>query len=292
LENAFRGNGKNLWGGLPRFIGITRHPRANQYAFVMEYFADANLRNFQQQRSPSWTDRYWVLKRIAYGLHSAHANNIIHCDLHSGNVLSNNWSKTKVEQVTVISDFGLSKNLTQSASVSKGGSYGIIPYMAPELLQGQAHTKASDVYALAMIMWELSSGEPPFNNRSHNHHLIWDICKGVRPPISESTPKCWIQLMQQCWDNDAEKRPTANKVWHRVDAWWRDNKKEFHALFPDGEAQPRAQQPTIHPRSVYTSRFIPSLNALETYANSRNLEINEISDDEWETIVSYCGACL
>jgi serine/threonine protein kinase len=159
--------------------------------------------------------------------------------------------------------------------------------MAPEVLRGQAHSKASDVYAVGMIMWELSSGEPPFNNRSHNHHLIWDICNGVRPPILESTPQCWVELMKQCWDDDPDKRPTAREVWVALTDWECD--EQFDALFPEGEAQPRAQQPTMHPRSVYTSRFIPSISALETYANARNLEIREMGDDEWETIVS-CSA--
>ena len=164
--------------------------------------------------------------------------------------------------------------------------------MAPELLRGQAHSKASDVYALGMIMWELSSGEHPFNNRGHNHHLIWDICNGVRPPIIECTPEYWLKVMKQCWDNDPAKRPTAYSVWSAVRAWQKDKKKKFDKIFPYGEAQLRAEQPTMHPRSVYMSRFIPSKSTLETHTKTRNLEINAIEDDECETIVSTARSII
>jgi serine/threonine protein kinase len=251
----------------------------------MEYFADQNLRNFQQHLSPSWKGRYWVLNRVALGLDYAHYHNIIHCDIHSGNILSKSWSDVQTDVSTVISDFGLSRNIINQSANPSNGSYGIIPYMAPELLRGQAHSKASDVYALGMIMWELSSGEPPFNNCNHNVNLMLDICNGVRPPIIEGTPECWVQLMEECWNSDPAKRPSTGTVWNTVNAW-RYNLKEFAKTFPDGEAQPRAQQPTMHPCSIYTSRFIPSMPALDTYAKTRNLAINEIEDDEWELMVS------
>jgi serine/threonine protein kinase len=247
----------------------------------MEYYADANLRSFQQHQLPSWWNRYWILRRIADGLYRAHGENIIHCDLHSGNILCNDWSVGFDNPV--ISDFGLSKNIINQSSTPSNGSYGIISYMAPELLRGQAHTKASDVYALGMIMWELSSGEPPFNNRSHTVNLMLDICNGVRPSIIKGTPGCWVQLMKQCWDNDPAKRSSAEQIYDTVCDW--KFSKQF-ALFSDGEARPRGQQPTMHPRSVYTSRFIPPLSALETYAKTRNLELNDIDDDEWDTMVS------
>ena len=52
------------------------------------------------------------------------------------------------------------------------GSYGVIPYMVPELLWGRPHSKASDMYAFGMIMWELSAGEPPFSDCEHNEGRV------------------------------------------------------------------------------------------------------------------------
>ena len=53
--------------------------------------------------------------------------------------------------------------------------YGVIPYIAPEIFNGASFSKASDVYSLAMIMWELTTGCKPFANVEHDHHLIYSI---------------------------------------------------------------------------------------------------------------------
>src|SRR5205085_7578350 len=79
---------------------------------------------------------------------------------------------------------------------SNNDVYGVIPYMAPEVLRGKPYTPASDIYSFAMIMWELTSGVPPFDNRAHDFHLSLSICKGERPEIIEGTPQCYIDLMK------------------------------------------------------------------------------------------------
>ncbi|POG82459.1 hypothetical protein GLOIN_2v1498708, partial [Rhizophagus irregularis DAOM 181602=DAOM 197198] len=55
------------------------------------------------------------------------------------------------------------------------------PFMAPEILRGKSYTPASDIYSFSMIMWEFTSGVPPFNNKAHDIHLSISICKGERP---------------------------------------------------------------------------------------------------------------
>src|SRR5205823_10196693 len=91
---------------------------------------------------------------------------------------------------------------------SSNKMYGITPYIAPEILSGNKNTKESDVYSIGMLMWEIFSGCPPFDDRAHDYHLILDICKGLRPPILSNMPKEYIEMMQRCWDVDPSKRPT------------------------------------------------------------------------------------
>ena len=83
---------------------------------------------------------------------------ISHCDFHDGNIL--NWNS-----LSFISDLGLCQPTT---SFKKGDIYGVIPFMAPEVLRGKPYTLASDIYSFSMIMWEFTSGFSPFNNRAHD----------------------------------------------------------------------------------------------------------------------------
>ncbi|RIA86865.1 kinase-like domain-containing protein, partial [Glomus cerebriforme] len=79
--------------------------------------------------------------------------------------------------------------------------------MAPEIFRGQKYTKASDIYSLGMIMWEIMT---PFWDRNHDTELIIEICDGLRPPIITNEPEdCnYIDLMKKCWHSDPNKRPT------------------------------------------------------------------------------------
>ncbi|POG62093.1 kinase-like domain-containing protein, partial [Rhizophagus irregularis DAOM 181602=DAOM 197198] len=68
-------------------------------------------------------------------------------------------------------------------------------------------TFASDIYSVGILMWEISSGQPPFVNCEHNYDLAMKIVNGMRPKIVSGTPSEYKKLMEQCWDADLTKRP-------------------------------------------------------------------------------------
>ncbi|CAB4421444.1 unnamed protein product [Rhizophagus irregularis] len=108
-------------------------------------------------------------------------------------------------------DLGISKSATECTDNSNE-NYGIIPYMAPEIFQGQKYTEASDIYSFGMIMWEFMTGRRPFWDRNHDTELIIDIYDGLRPPIATNAPEEYIELMKECWHSDPNKRPTAENI--------------------------------------------------------------------------------
>ncbi|POG63811.1 hypothetical protein GLOIN_2v1682625, partial [Rhizophagus irregularis DAOM 181602=DAOM 197198] len=59
-----------------------------------------------------------------------------------------------------------------------------------------------------MIMWELMTGRRPFWDQNHDTELIIEICDGLRPPIVTNAPEGYIELMEECWHSDPDKRPT------------------------------------------------------------------------------------
>src|SRR3954453_11747445 len=66
--------------------------------------------------------------------------------------------------------------------------YGNLPYIAPEVIVGKESNFASDIYSIGMLMWEISSGQPPFSNYENDYDLIIKIINGMRPRIAPGTP--------------------------------------------------------------------------------------------------------
>jgi hypothetical protein len=69
-------------------------------------------------------------------------------------------------------------------------------------------------------MWEFTSGIPAFNNIPHDYYLSLRICKGLRPKIIEGTLPVYARLMKRCWDNDPNKRPTADELVGILELWF------------------------------------------------------------------------
>ena len=70
-----------------------------------------------------------------------------------------------------VSDFGLSGPAVEQKSDDK--ICGVLPYIAPEVLNGEPYTKASDIYSFGVIIVEFSSGKPPFYDRKHDLSYHW-----------------------------------------------------------------------------------------------------------------------
>ncbi|CAI2164083.1 14557_t:CDS:2 [Funneliformis geosporum] len=105
------------------------------------------------------------------------------------------------------------------SSIDKKGTYGVLPYIAPEILQGNPLTETADIYSFGIIMWTLSAGIRPWCNRPHDFKLASEICNGIRPDIIDGTPYDYVKLMTQCWHSDISKRPTASEIYDLLGSW-------------------------------------------------------------------------
>ena len=186
--------------------GITRFPENGNYAMVLNHIIEGNLRGYLQKNHSKLTlkDRINIFNHICESLKLVHEKDLIHCDLHSGNIVVQS-------DVCFITDLGLCGPVDDESS---NKIYGIVPYIAPELFCGKKNTKETDIYSVGMLMWEIFAGHPPFDDRAHDKNLILDILlNGTRPPILSEIPDDYAQMMQKCWDMDSSKRPTINELW-------------------------------------------------------------------------------
>src|ERR1051325_7724350 len=118
-----------------------------------------------------------------------------------------------------ISDMGL---CVKAGNLNGAKIYGVMPYIAPEVLKGGLYIEASDVYSFGMIMYLVVTGEQPFVNEVHDEHLAIKICSGIRPEINEKeAPKCYIELMKKCLESDPKDRPNASEIYELISLFCR-----------------------------------------------------------------------
>ncbi|RHZ58767.1 hypothetical protein Glove_368g4 [Diversispora epigaea] len=191
--------------------GATQDPKTKNFAFILDYAPNGDLNHFLRKnfKKVTWKKRIDLFRDFIIGIKLLHDKKIVHCDLHSGNILI-----IKNDFKAVISDLGFSQRVTSNSGNSKKAQmYGVISYMAPELFRGQPYSFASDIYSLGMIMWQLTSGHRPFNDREHGPILILDILDGKRPKTTKDTPECWENLMKKCWHPNPSQRPTIDEIY-------------------------------------------------------------------------------
>ncbi|GES81848.1 kinase-like domain-containing protein [Rhizophagus clarus] len=183
---------------------------------VMKFASKGVLHNYLQKEFTEikWFTKLEILWQISEGLKTIHDADVIHRDLHSGNILCD-WSGWK------IGDLGLSQ---PANNTSNNEIYGAIPYIAPEILNGYAFSKESDIYSMGMIMWELTTGCRPFANVKHDHSLIYKILDGLRPNITE----CFASLMRNCWDSNPQKGPSIKEIYQTFKNWQFCDKDAFN----------------------------------------------------------------
>src|SRR6266540_2954251 len=167
---------------LNRYYGITQNPITEDFIIIMKYYKLGSLKNYITKNfyNIKWNEKLKILINVARGLNHLHNQKIIHRDFHSGNFLYEN------DFDIVISDLRISKSSissTKSINDDDDKVYGVISYMAPEILQGKEYTTASDIYSFGMIMWELITGRIPFWDQNDNIEFTIKICENFRPPI-------------------------------------------------------------------------------------------------------------
>ncbi|RGB33878.1 kinase-like domain-containing protein [Rhizophagus diaphanus] len=167
---------------------------------LVMYKMDLSLKEFLQQNHNklTWKQKINITFEIVRALYFIHFENAVHRDLHSENILY-----SQLGSHWVISDLGF----CGPADKSSKSVYGNLPYIAPEVINGREYTFKSDIYSIAMLMWEISSEQPPFINHEHDYNLAMNIINGIRPKIVLGTPTEYKNLMKECWDADPSKRP-------------------------------------------------------------------------------------
>src|SRR6185295_13357136 len=104
---------------------------------------------------------------------------------------------------------------------------GVLPYIAPEVLNGEQYTLSSDIYSFGVIMAEVSSGKPPFHKTKHDASLALAICNGHRPEFGKGTPEIYKKLAHRCMNANPDQRPAANEL-DDILYFWKNSFSDYY----------------------------------------------------------------
>jgi serine/threonine protein kinase len=130
---------------------------------------------------------------------------IVHRDLKPANVMLSNDDKP------VVGDFGLAK-LAGNASLRQTFQAGSPIYMAPELVRDEEYTRSVDVYAFAIMAWEIITGGFAFADVTSPVDVKRRVVNGERPKFQKGFPENWKQLIERAWSGTGSDRPSFAEI--------------------------------------------------------------------------------
>ncbi|POG68991.1 kinase-like domain-containing protein [Rhizophagus irregularis DAOM 181602=DAOM 197198] len=234
---------------------------------IIQFAEGGNLRSSLSNNFKNilWKEKIELLYDSSLDLRDLHESGYLHKDFHSGNILRINTT------LSLISDFGLSGPANEQKSDDK--VYGVMPYIAPEVLNGEQYTSSADIYSFGVVMAEISSGKPPFYDKKHDLSLALAICNGLRPEFGKGTPEFYKKLAYKCMNANSNERPTAKELFDMIEFWFdslESVRDEFGLAFEEADKEiPNIS--TLYKKNsdaVYTSRAFTFSNLLPKPINS------------------------
>jgi eukaryotic-like serine/threonine-protein kinase len=178
---------------------------------VFEYVEGGNLKTLIEREAPLPLERVIELGiQIARGLEHAHRGSLVHRDVKPQNVLLDRTGQAK------LIDFGIARS---SAEVRPGLTLtgtvlGSSDYIAPEQAQGRSVEERTDVYSLAIVLYELLTGALPFPGENFVAVAMRHINE-TPPSVVERRPDVpprLAALMERSLAKDPERRPMMSAV--------------------------------------------------------------------------------
>ncbi|KAG8647844.1 serine/threonine-protein kinase STY13 [Manihot esculenta] len=205
---------------LVKFIGACKEPLM---VIVTELLPGMSLRKYLNSLRPKQLELCVAINfalDVARAMDCLHANGIIHRDLKPDNLLL-----TSSQKSLKLADFGLARE--ESVTEMMTAETGTYRWMAPELYstvtlrQGEKkhYNNKVDVYSFGIVLWELLTNRMPFEGMSNLQAAYAAAFKQERPSIPEDISPDLAFIIQSCWVEDPNLRPSFSQIIRMLNAF-------------------------------------------------------------------------
>lgn len=195
----------------PHILPVFDFGECEGYAYlVMPYVKSGTLKDLMKDSPLPLQKIRTLISQIGGALDYAHSHGLVHRDVKPGNVLIDESGNC------LLMDFGLAKMFESSQEyTATGGILGTPAYMSPEQGRGEKADRRSDIYALGVMLYEMATGQLPYNAESaiaiiyqHIHDPL-PLPRRLNPQLPAAVEKVILKAMAK----DPESRyPTAGDM--------------------------------------------------------------------------------
>lgn len=170
---------------------------------VMEYIDGITLKEFiERQGSLRWKDAVYFAVQILKGLQHAHDKGIVHRDVKPQNIMVLSDGTIKV------ADFGIARFARNEQRTITDKAIGSVHYISPEQARGEKTDEKSDIYSVGVMLYEMLTGQLPFQAESAVSVAIMQLQRDPKLPteINSSIPLGLEQITMHAMQKTPERR--------------------------------------------------------------------------------------
>lgn len=167
----------------PNIVTIYDVGKSGDVAYIaMEFLQGRELRDIMNDEGLLPVEQVLdVAAQVAQGLAYAHEHDIVHRDVKPSNIMVVRDGHVK------ITDFGIARMASSSVRTQTGMVLGSPKYMSPEQVMGKTIDQRSDIFSLGVMLYEMLTGQAPFNGENVNA-IMYQTLNAVPPPPSATNP--------------------------------------------------------------------------------------------------------
>ena len=221
----------------------------NLHYIVMELIQGKTLKEIiLEERGPlPWKWSVNVAIQIASALETAHRNNIIHRDIKPHNIIITE------DGIAKVTDFGIAKAVSNSTITAFGTTMGSVHYFSPEHARGGYTDAKSDLYSLGVVMYEMVTGQLPFDADTPVSVALKHMQEKPKEPIevNPNVPKAVNKIIMKALQKDPNLRyQSATEMLTDLNRALKNPNGDF---VDDSEYDPTAKTQVINTAEMYNN---------------------------------------